>query len=170
MAQSYCATFAKRARRRINLMRWQLKLAVPGCIFAVQCDDYQILSTAYLSSRAALLPPQNALAQEAARQIHAYLHRPRGFVFSLPLLSAKTAHQRRTRTAVQSIVGGDTQTYGAIAKQINSSARAVGGACRANAVPLIVPCHRVVAAAGVGGFMGAPSHRIKQCLLRHENQ
>lgn len=137
----------------------------------VLCDDYAVLQTEYLSPQTAAMPPRGALAKETARQIRAYLQKPRGFVFDLPLLSAPTLHQRRTRAAMLTIPGGETRTYGQIAAQINSSARAVGGACRANFLPLIVPCHRVVAANGLGGFMGARGGnywRIKKILLALE--
>ncbi|MGU9951138.1 MAG: methylated-DNA--[protein]-cysteine S-methyltransferase [Gammaproteobacteria bacterium WSBS_2016_MAG_OTU1] len=151
-------------------MRWDLKLKTPLGIFAVQCDDYAIIAAAYLSSRFTVLPPQNPLAKEAARQVHAYFKRAHGFVFELPLLSAPSEHQRRVRTAMQNIPFGETCTYGEIAKHIKSSARAVGGACRANRLPLFVPCHRVVAANGLGGFMGegGHEHHIKKFLLQHE--
>ena len=152
-------------------MQWDLKLKTPIGVFALQCDDYAIIAASYLPARTTVLPPQNPLAKEAARQIRTYFREARGFVFELPLLSAPSEHQRRVRAAMQNIVAGETCTYGSIAKQINSSARAVGGACRANRIPLFVPCHRVVAANGLGGFMGEDGgheHHIKTFLLRHE--
>ncbi len=145
---------------------------MPFGVFAVHCDDFAILETRYLPPQTAALPPQTALAAEAARQLRAYWKNPRRFIFELPLLAAPTAHQRKTRAAMLQIAGGEVRTYGEIAAQINSSARAVGGACRANAMALIVPCHRIVAADGLGGFMserrGVHSTKIKQTLLRHE--
>ena len=150
---------------------WQLKMRLPGAVLALQCDEYAIWETHYLSLRNAELPPQNALAAEAARQLRAYLRRPRGHRFDLPLAAATTAFQRKVRAIVQSLAGGQIATYSGIAQQAHSAPRAVGGACRANRVPLLVPCHRVVAQSGVGGFMGdRGSHRldIKRQLLRHE--
>jgi methylated-DNA-[protein]-cysteine S-methyltransferase len=66
---------------------------------------------------------------------------------------------------------GEVRTYGALARKLRSSARAVGNACRANPVPMVVPCHRVVGATGLGGYMGAFTGdplAIKEWLLRHE--
>ena len=63
------------------------------------------------------------------------------------------------------------RTYGELAKLLNSSARAVGGACRANPISLVIPCHRVVASNGLGGYGGATAGKrlaIKQWLLEHE--
>ncbi len=149
---------------------WQAKIKTPFGVFAVYCDEYAVLKTEYLPPQSAALPPRNYLAKETARQVRAYLQKPRGFVFDLPLLSAPTAHQRRVRAAMLGVGGGEIRTYGQIAAQINSSPRAVGGACRANFLPLLVPCHRIVAADGLGGFMGAGVHHrgIKRDLLNLE--
>ena len=66
---------------------------------------------------------------------------------------------------------GDTVTYGEVSDTLNSSARAVGGACRRNPIPVIVPCHRVTSATGIGGFSGRVVGKFierKQWLLQHE--
>jgi len=88
-----------------------------------------------------------------------------------PMMWQGTAFQQRVWQALLVIPFGEVRTYGQLAKQLDSSARAVGGACRANPVPLFVPCHRVVAAAGIGGFSGATEGdelRAKRWLLEHE--
>ena len=72
---------------------------------------------------------------------------------------------------MQAIPAGEVRRYGQLADALGSSARAVGGACRANPVPLVVPCHRVVAAHGLGGFGGATGGKrlsVKQRLLEGE--
>jgi len=82
-----------------------------------------------------------------------------------------TAFQQRVWQALRDIPVGETRTYGQIARQLNSSPRAVGNACRANPLPIVTPCHRVVAANGAGGFAGARQGRlldIKKWLLAHE--
>ena len=156
-------------------MEWQLKQRLQigkHCwIIAVHCDEYHIIRVEHIKHPITELKPKNMLAEEAARQIKAYCRKPRGFVFELPLVSAKTEHQRKTRVAIQNIPGGQTRTYGEIAREINSSPRAVGGACRANMMSLIVPCHRVVAADGLGGFMGwkGDESDIKSSLLEYES-
>jgi len=69
------------------------------------------------------------------------------------------------------IPAGETQTYGELAKGLQTSARAIGGACRHNPVPIIVPCHRIVAQNGDGGYAGKTSGfllEIKRWLLKHE--
>lgn len=82
-----------------------------------------------------------------------------------------TAFQQRVWRCLQSIPMGETRTYGQLAKELNSSARAVGNACRANPFLLVVPCHRVVKQSGLGGFAGkldGEAVEIKQWLLDHE--
>ncbi|MEO8386699.1 MAG: MGMT family protein, partial [Betaproteobacteria bacterium] len=74
--------------------------------------------------------------------------------------------------AMRAIKAGATQTYGELSASIDSSPRAVGTACGQNPVPIVVPCHRVVAATGLGGFMGGKKNdslRIKRWLLAHES-
>ena len=134
----------------------------------------EITGIDYLPKRAALAP-QNLLAAEAVRQITAYFADP-GFVFGLPLQAQGTSFQRRVWQAIAEIPCGKVETYGAVAKKIHSAARAVGGACGANPFPLVVPCHRVVSASGLGGFGGVGGDHasvdfllnVKRWLLRHE--
>jgi len=82
-----------------------------------------------------------------------------------------TTFQQRVWRSLLAIPAGDVVTYGQLASQLKSSARAVGQACRRNPCPIVVPCHRVVAASGQGGFAGATSgvmSDIKRWLLHHE--
>lgn len=91
--------------------------------------------------------------------------------FDLDLGLRGTPFQRRVWEALQAIPPGTTTTYGELAAALGTSARAVGGACRANPCPIVVPCHRVVAVDGLGGFAGDRSGRkveVKRWLLRHE--
>ncbi len=116
------------------------------------------------------MPVVEGLATEVARQLEAWAADPR-FVFSLPLAPAGTPFQRRVWRALRAIPPGEVRTYGELARQLGSSARAVGGACRANPLPLVVPCHRVVAAGGPGGFAGrtqGAALALKRRLLARE--
>lgn len=91
--------------------------------------------------------------------------------FDLPLRLQGTPFQRRVWAALRAIPSGRTRTYGELARELGTSARAIGGACRANPCPIVVPCHRVVAANGLGGFAGDTSGRklaVKRWLLEHE--
>jgi len=125
----------------------------------------------YLPAVTALIAPQNHLAKEVARQCKAYFKDPH-WEFDLPIKPAGTEHQKKVWSSIQEIPVGETKTYGEIAQKVKSGARAVGTACGANPYPLIAPCHRVISAQGIGGFMkeNAPGlyRQIKIWLLKHE--
>jgi methylated-DNA-[protein]-cysteine S-methyltransferase len=123
-------------------------------------------------SVSALMPKRDTIAHLACVQIHSYLENP-DFVFDLPLRFSGTRHRVAVWEAMQKIPAGKTRTYGDIARSLRSSARAVGGACGANPIPVVIPCHRVIGAGGaIGGFMGAKGEGfelgIKRWLLEHE--
>ena len=112
----------------------------------------------------------NPLPAPIASALDAYF-RDASVRLDLPALMRGTPFQRRVWEALQSIPPGRTVTYGELARQLGTSARAVGGACRANPCPILVPCHRVVSRTGLGGFAGDTSGRkleVKRRLLRHE--
>ena len=142
-----------------------------GVLTELVDDSLMVSKIEYLSKETSLLPPKNALAKEVARQCRAYFQEP-NFQFDLPLKPVGTIHQQKVWQHIQGIPAGKTQTYGEVAAKIKSGPRAVGTACGANPYPLIAPCHRVVSAQGIGGFMkeNAPGlyRQIKQWLLQHE--
>lgn len=105
------------------------------------------------------------------QQLNAYFTTPQPLQ-AIPHQPAGTPFQQKVWRALCEIPLGRVITYGALAKQLESSPRAVGGACRANPIPLIIPCHRVVSQSGIGGFSGQwrEGERVgrKRWLLRHE--
>ena len=96
-------------------------------------------------------PAGHPLAAEVVRQLSAWFEHPR-HRFDLPLAPAPTPFQRRFRDALLTVPPGEVVTYGELARRLRSAPRAVGGACGANPLPIVVPCHRVVAADGIGGY------------------
>lgn len=103
-------------------------------------------------------------------EIKAYFTNPQ-HRFNLPLSIQGTDFQKTVWNALQHIPSGETVSYQALAKQLKTSPRAIGNACRRNPLPLIVPCHRVVAKTGLGGFAGKRDGElinIKRALLQHE--
>jgi len=145
----------------------------PFATLGISANDRHVTAIRYLSPDVpALMPKKNTIAHLVCVQLQAYLENP-AFEFDLPVKLGGTHHQIAVWEAMQAIPAGETRSYGAIAKAIGSSARAVGGACGANPVPLVVPCHRVVANDGsLGGFMGVRGEgferNIKRWLLEHE--
>ena len=114
-------------------------------------------------------PSIDPLVKQAYAQIMQYLQQPAA-KFDLPINVLGTSFQQRVWQAIAAIPVGQTYTYGQLAKQIGSGPRAVANACGANNIPLVIPCHRVVAQNGLGGFMQGKQNGllIKQWLLAHE--
>jgi methylated-DNA-[protein]-cysteine S-methyltransferase len=112
---------------------------------------------------------ENKTAAKVVNQIEAYFSNARND-FNLPIVYKGTPFQRRVWQAISAIPRGRVLTYGDIAAQIGSGPRAVANACGANNLPLLVPCHRVVAKNGLGGFMQGNKDglKIKIWLLKHE--
>jgi methylated-DNA-[protein]-cysteine S-methyltransferase len=127
------------------------------------------ISIELLTEKHAPKPAENKTVQKIASQIEAYFSNPK-HDFKLPVQQHGTAFQQRVWQAISAIPRGQVLTYGDVAAQIGSGPRAVANACGANNLPLIVPCHRVVAQNGIGGFMqGNPDGlKVKRWLLKHE--
>jgi methylated-DNA-[protein]-cysteine S-methyltransferase len=90
--------------------------------------------------------------------------------FDLPLNPPGSDFQKKVCFAMVAIPGGQTKSYGEIAKNIESSAQAVGNACGLNPIPIIIPCHRVLAAGKeMGGFSGLGGLDTKRALLNLED-
>jgi methylated-DNA-[protein]-cysteine S-methyltransferase len=114
--------------------------------------------------------PTNVLAEGAARQLERYRENP-DWKFDLPLLIEGSELQRSVWDAMCAIPRGRTRTYGELAREIGADARAIGQACGDNRLPIIIPCHRIVAADGLGGFghaSGGYLLEVKRWLLAHE--
>jgi methylated-DNA-[protein]-cysteine S-methyltransferase len=108
------------------------------------------------------------LLRDAVDQLRAY-DSGRLQVFDLPLQVRGSAFQQAVCAQMQAIAFGDTRSYGEIAQALGQSAQAVGRACGANPIPILIPCHRVMGAGGrLTGFSGAGGVETKVALLRHE--
>jgi len=137
----------------------------------IRMRDESIAGVDFLPPGTASTALPTGFAERVVRQFEDYFdHRLQ--VFDLPLTLGGTAFQKRVWRALQAIPFGETRTYGELAEALQTSARAIGGACRGNPVPLVVPCHRIIAANGaLGGFAGdsvGGQTLLKSWLLRHE--
>ena len=146
-------------------------LSAPSFSIGIECNADEITGIHYLEPQAEV-KPATPLAQEAVRQLRAWLKDP-SFSFGLPLAPAGTHFQRRVWQQIAAIPPGRTLSYGEVAAAIRSGPRAVGNACGANPYPIVVPCHRVVAAnQALGGFArqrGGFLLDVKKWLLQHEH-
>jgi methylated-DNA-[protein]-cysteine S-methyltransferase len=147
------------------------RMKTPFAVLGIRTARDAITEIEYLPKSERAKAPDNALAERAVRQIERYFADPE-FRFSLPLAAAGTAFRQRVRHALAGIPVGESRTYGELARQLHTAPRAVGGACGANNIALVVPCHRVVGSQGsLGGFMHAVDGdplAIKRWLLTHE--
>ncbi len=113
---------------------------------------------------------ESDIARCVKEQLQRYFSDP-AWIFDVPLSLQGTDFQRRVWERLQGIPSGSLMTYGQLAQALNTSPRAVGNACRDNPCPIAVPCHRVVAAGGIGGYAGHTGGRplsVKRWLLEHE--
>lgn len=144
----------------------------PDIKIGLQTYEGQLATVDFLSCHTDIKAADNATASQVVDQLTKYFNNG-SYTFSVPLLMQGTAFQKKVWHALLTTSAGETCNYGHIAQQLHSSARAVGNACRANPMPIVVPCHRVVAKQGVGGYCGetsGPRMRIKQWLLEHERE
>jgi methylated-DNA-[protein]-cysteine S-methyltransferase len=154
------------------MAEFQARVRTPFATLGIEATDAHVTGIRFLApSVPALMPKRNSIAHLACAQIQAYLENP-SFRFDLPLRFTGTHHRLAVWEAMQKIPAGKVRTYGEIARALGSSARAVGGACGANPIPVVIPCHRVVGTGSLGGFMGAKDDGfelgIKRWLLEHE--
>ena len=146
--------------------------ATPFGALGIRSSGGVICEMVYLPGRFADKDPTDAVAQKALDQVARYVDDP-DFVFDLPLAALGSAFQRRVWQAIAAIPRGGVLTYGQVAKLVGSAPRAVGQACGANPFPLVIPCHRVTAAGGIGGFSNHDDETgfhiaVKRWLLAHE--
>jgi methylated-DNA-[protein]-cysteine S-methyltransferase len=145
-------------------------VAFPRMKVAVKTRAGRVAEIRYLPPTSPLVEPRDALAAHAARQLERYREDPAA-PFDLPLAVEGTPFQLRLWQALCAIPCGKTLTYGELARRLGAPARAVGQACGDNRLPIVIPCHRVVAAAGIGGFAHSTSGYLieaKRWLLMHE--
>ena len=136
----------------------------------VKTRDERVVEIRYLPLSSSIVSPRNALAERAASQLERYRESP-DTTFDLPLLIEGSALQRGVWDAMCAIPRGKTRTYGELAKELGADARDIGQCCGDNKLPIVIPCHRVVAADGIGGFGHATGGYLleaKRWLLMHE--
>ena len=141
-------------------------LSIPSPIGQLTIDekDDRIVAIRWTEAPAGNGSP---LLDEAARQLAAYFD-GRLSRFDLPLAPAGSPFETRVWAAMQAIPYGEPRCYGDLAEAIGSAPRAVGGACGRNPIPIVIPCHRVLAKGGLGGYSGSGGLATKQRLLALE--
>jgi len=141
---------------------------------AFSCDE-QGLSSLFIQQTIGGKPPfevhsVSKMGTFVIAELEQYFSSAKSFS-AIPLSPKGTDFQKSVWAELSKIPLGETRTYGQIAKSLNSSPRAVGNACRRNPVQIIIPCHRVISANGIGGYVGEMAGKqldIKRWLLKHE--
>ena len=151
-------------------MDYQAKLVVPFGVLGIRCSNDALTGIDFLPATEKPQCATSAFAQSVCDQLLRYLENPAA-QFTVPLNANGTSHQQKIWQALCNIPRGKTRSYGELAAELESGAQAVGQACGANPIPIIIPCHRVVSKSGLGGFMrhaSGTSVDIKHWLLAHE--
>ena len=146
----------------------------PKMKVGVVVRDGRVVEIRYLPLSAPSVEARDPISEKANLQLERYRDDPDA-TFDLPLLVEGTELQKRVWQAMCGIPRGKTRTYGDIAKELGGDVRelnrAVGQACGDNKLPIVIPCHRVVAANGIGGFAHSSDGYLieaKRWLLNHE--
>lgn len=142
----------------------------PKFKLGVKTRDERVVEIKYLPLSAQTVPAKTPLAQRAAKQLERYRDDP-DTTFDLPLLIEGSELQRGVWDRMCAIPRGRTRTYGELARELGAGARDIGQCCGDNKLPIVIPCHRVVAADGIGGFGHATGGYLleaKRWLLMHE--
>jgi methylated-DNA-[protein]-cysteine S-methyltransferase len=147
-------------------------LSAPFGALGVRIENARLTALEFLPPDTRPIPSTDALVARLQAELSAYYADP-GHIFHLPMTLRGSRFRQQVWHALCEISAGTTRTYGDIARQIGSAPRAVGQAVGDNPVPILIPCHRVIAADGsLGGFMHSRtgySQDIKRWLLRHEH-
>jgi methylated-DNA-[protein]-cysteine S-methyltransferase len=150
---------------------YSARLRAPFATLGIRTSGGALTGIEYLRRRERELAPIDAIAERACRQLERYLADPQ-WRFTLPLAPQGTTFRKRVWEALKKIPIGESRTYGELARSLHTAPRAVGGACGANPIALVIPCHRVIGSQGsLGGFMNATAGdpiAIKRWLLEHE--
>jgi methylated-DNA-[protein]-cysteine S-methyltransferase len=144
----------------------QLSLHTPAGDLTISEEADQIVALDWGWGRDQTPTP---LLIEAREELFAYFDGTRT-AFELPLAPAGSPFQKRVWQALCHIPFGQTRTYAQIATEIASVPRAVGQASAANPIPIFIPCHRVLAANGIGGYSGGDGLTTKRLLLDLETR
>ena len=149
---------------------YQAVIATPLGRVGIRMAGEAVSALDYLPADAPEQSPADAATWAVVEQLEAFFRDPR-YPLTMSLAPAGTAFQQRVWSSLQSIPVGTVLTYGELARQLDTAARAIGGACRSNPIPILIPCHRVVSRQGLGGYAGEVTGdplAIKRWLLRHE--
>jgi methylated-DNA-[protein]-cysteine S-methyltransferase len=146
-------------------------MRTPFAVLGIRTAGGAVTGVEFLPLTERAQAPRDRIAERAVREIERYLADPH-HRFRVPIAPGGTPFQRKVWDALAAIPVGESRTYGELARLLHTAPRAVGGACGANNIAVVMPCHRVVGTHGsLGGFMGVTKGdplSVKRWLLTHE--
>ena len=154
------------------VLSYQAVIAVPFGRLGLLEGKAGVTRIDFLPPGKELLAPATPALRAAASALQAWCE-DSARMLAFPYMLQGSAFQHKVWQALCAIPRGHTRTYGELAASLGSSPRAVGQACGGNPLPIVVPCHRVVASRGLGGFMHGQSDfplTVKRWLLAHERR
>ena len=153
------------------MKNYQASIRTPFAHLGIRMVDNRLAAIDFIESETEIKPADDTTVN-VCRQIRRYLDNPGADQqFDIPCSFSATPFQHKVWSELKKIPPGKVVTYGELAKKLGTSARAVGNACRQNPLPVVIPCHRVVSASGIGGYAGDTGGdllKIKSWLLQHE--
>ncbi len=151
-------------------MEFQTIFNAPFGPIRLHADEYGLQQIELFPIPSNVANRASTILQQLEQQLTVYFSNAQ-IQWEISLPTKGTAFQQKVWRYMQAIPVGETRSYGEVAKALNSSAQAVGNACRANHFPIVIPCHRIVSKLGLGGFAGQTSGdsiNVKRWLLDHE--
>ena len=145
-------------------------LTFPFGVVGILTHGSNLIGLEFLPPDTVEVLPKTATGKQVWNALFAYMEDSNN-LSEVALASEGTDFQKKVWNALRRIPVGEVMTYGELAKSINTSPRAAANACRRNRIPILIPCHRIVAQKGLGGYCGETSGymmEVKKWLLAHE--
>lgn len=152
-----------------NKVPFSAIIETPIGLLGIKVADEKVIGIEFLANAETFIP-KDKFTLHVIKDLQQYFKNPT-HKFKLALNISGSDFQKKAWAAIAKIPSGKTASYGELAKLLHTSPRAIGNACKTNPIPLIIPCHRVTAKDGIGGFSGVISGTpisIKSFLLEHE--
>jgi methylated-DNA-[protein]-cysteine S-methyltransferase len=147
-------------------MVYQAIIQTPVGKLGISTFDRLLTRIDFLTEDKSLIAPKGKTLNHIVNQLIHYFQYP-NFKFNIPYQLQGTPFQKKVWQTLSKLSPKKTISYGTLAKKLNTGARAIGNACRVNPLPILIPCHRVVAQRDLGGYKGQEIS-IKKWLLKHE--
>jgi len=152
------------------MVQYDGKVTFPFAVMGIRTQGSALIGLDFLPTGTVEEFAKSATGKQAWNALLDYLDDPKK-AHEVVLAADGTDYQKRVWNAIRDIPLGEVRTYGELSDKLNSSPRAVANACRRNRIPLLIPCHRVVAKKGLGGYFGQTKGEmmtVKSWLLEHE--